>query len=144
MDPLRRVTRAQKVIIARKLRHMATPMERHAWTLLKNRGVLGLKFRRQRILRGFIVDFFCATEQLVLELEGEPHDDPDRRVYDRARAEVLESAGYRVIRMRNRDVTRKYLEDLLRDLPTSSRHDSPHPLSPFPLTWRGGTKGGLR
>ncbi len=116
MDPLRHVTRAQKVIIARKLRRTATPPERHAWRLLRNRGVLGLKFRRQHIVRGFIVDFLCAREPLVLELEGAGHDEPVRRVYDLARAEVLEAAGYRVIRVRNRDVTREYLETLLRDL----------------------------
>jgi very-short-patch-repair endonuclease len=135
MDPLRHVTTAQKVIIARKLRRMATPAERHAWTLLRNRGVLGLKFRRQRIVRGFIVDFVCATEQLILELEGDVHDDPDRRVYDAARADVLQGAGYRVVRIRNRDVTREYLHDLLRDL--TRRPGGPHPLSPSPQCGEG-------
>ena len=45
---------------ARQLRRDATPAERHAWTLLRNRRLLGLKFRRQHVLRGFIVDFYCA------------------------------------------------------------------------------------
>jgi len=38
--------------------------------LLRNRGVLGLKFRRQHVVHGFIVDFYCAAERLVLELDG--------------------------------------------------------------------------
>jgi len=39
--------------------------ERHAWTLLRNRGVLGLKFRRQHALHGFIVDFCCLSERIA-------------------------------------------------------------------------------
>jgi len=80
---------------------------------LRNRGMLGLKFRRQHVVRGFIVDFYCAAERLVLELEGAPHAGNERRAYDAARAATLEAAGYRVIRIANRDVTRDHLEGLL-------------------------------
>jgi very-short-patch-repair endonuclease len=76
--------------------------------------VLGLKFRRQSVLHGFIVDFYCASERLVVELEGDVHDASERRSYDDARTAFLEAAGYRVIRIRNRDVTRAYLEEVLR------------------------------
>ena len=54
------------------------------------------------------------AERLVLELEGDAHDGSDRRAYDAARAKLLEAAGYRVLRIRNRDVTREHLEALLR------------------------------
>jgi very-short-patch-repair endonuclease len=46
MDPLRRLGAAERFARARELRHTPTPAERHAWTLLRNRGILGLKFRR--------------------------------------------------------------------------------------------------
>ncbi|PYO78045.1 MAG: hypothetical protein DMD67_05570 [Gemmatimonadetes bacterium] len=95
MDPLRHVTLAKKFALARELRRAPTPAERHAWYLLRNRGILGLKFRRQHVLHGFIVDFHCIAERLVIELEGGPHDD-------------------RVVRLRNRDVTRHHLERILR------------------------------
>ena len=114
MDPLRRVTPAQKYALTAKLRRSETPIERHAWSLLRQRGVLGLKFRRQHILRGFIVDFYCPAERLVLELEGDVHDGPDQRAYDAARAEVLQAAGFHVIRVPNRQVTRVRLEAVLR------------------------------
>src|SRR5947207_13635906 len=114
MDPLRRLTNAERFTRARQLRRAAPPAERYAWSLLRNRGVLGLKFRRQHVLHGFIVDFYCLAERLVLELEGDPHDRDDQRAYDAARAEVLEAAGYRVVRVRNRDVTRERLEALVR------------------------------
>jgi len=65
--------------------------------------------------RGFIVDFYCAAQRLVLELEGDAHDGPDQRAYDAARAEVLEAAGFRVVRVRNGDVTRAGLEAIVRN-----------------------------
>jgi len=76
--------------------------------------MLGLKFRRQHVLHGFIVDFYCLSERLVVELEGDVHDARDQQAYDDARATFLEAAGYRVIRVRNRDLTRAHLEELLR------------------------------
>jgi len=115
MDPLRRLTDTQRFALARQLRKAAPPAERHAWSLLRNRGVLGLKFRRQHVLHGFIVDFYCAAGRLVLELEGDAHDTSERQSYDVARAEYLEAAGFRVVRVRNRDVTRKHLEVVIRD-----------------------------
>src|SRR5437762_8270486 len=120
MDPLRRVTRTQKRALAAKLRRSATQMERHAWSLLRDRGILGFKFRRQHVLRGFIVDFYCAAQRLVLELEGDAHDGPDQRAYDAARAEVLEAARFRVVRLRKGDVTRAGLEAVLRGAPGDS------------------------
>ena len=75
--------------------------------------MLGLKFRRQHVLHGFIVDFYCLSERIVIELDGDVHDREQQRAYDRAREEWLEAAGYRVIRVRNRDVSRERLETLL-------------------------------
>src|SRR5881392_1368473 len=74
MDPLRSLSAAERFARARELRHNPTPAERHAWTLLRNRGILGLKFRRQHVLHGFIVDFYCPSERIVIELEGGVHD----------------------------------------------------------------------
>src|SRR5258706_833886 len=133
MDPLRRLTRAQRFWLARQLRLNPTPAERHAWAVLRGRGVLGLKFRRQHVLHGFIVDFYCAAERLVLEVEGDIHDATDRQGFDAARAAFLEAAGYRVVRIRNRDVTRAKLEEVL-------RASGAHPPSPSP-EGRGGQGG---
>ena len=115
MDPLRHLTNAHRFAMARQLRRAAPPAERYSWSLLRNRGVLGLKFRRQHVLHGFIVDFYCDAERLVVELEGDAHDAPDRQTYDAARAAFLEAANYRVVRVRNRDLTREHLERVLRE-----------------------------
>jgi very-short-patch-repair endonuclease len=114
MDPLRRTTIAQKLVIARQMRREPTPAERHAWWLLRNRQLLGLRFRRQHVLHGFIMDFYCAELRCVLELDGDRHGEVDQGVYDAARTAWLERASYRVIRIRNRDLTRTHLEELLR------------------------------
>jgi very-short-patch-repair endonuclease len=66
------------------------------------------------VLHGFIVDFCCLSERIVIELEGDVHDGDAQREYDRARAGFLKAAGYRAIRVRNRDVSRECLEAILR------------------------------
>ena len=115
MDPLRRLRPAQRFALAHALRHRPTPAERHAWTLLRNRGILGLKFRRQHVLHGLVVDFYCARERVVIELEGDRHDGEAQQTYDRARAVFLAAARYRIIRVRNKDVSREHLETVLRE-----------------------------
>jgi len=121
MDPLRRLRPAQRFALARALRHRPTPAERHAWTLLRNRGILGLKFRRQHVLHGFIVDSYSASERVVIELEGSPHDGAAQQICDRARAALLTAAGYRIIRVRNKDVSREHLETVLGEALGSDR-----------------------
>jgi len=113
VDPLRPVGIRQKIALARRLRREPTPTERHAWSLLRDCQLLGLKFRRQHVLHGFIVDFYCAELRLVLELDGHPHDGAGQADCDAARTAWLEAAGYTVIRMRNRDLTRQRLEELV-------------------------------
>ena len=116
VDPVWPLTPAQKRALARKLRRTATPMERHAWTLLRNRAMHGLKFRRQHVLRGFIVDFYCAAQRLVIELEGDMLEPGYSRAYHATRAAVLEAAGYRMVRVPPGEVTKRALEELIASL----------------------------
>ena len=83
----------------------------------------GERFARARELRDnrFIVDFYCSSERIVIELEGGVHDNEAQRGYDQARAGFLEAAGYRVIRMRNRDASREHLEAALREALETNR-----------------------
>src|SRR5437879_2999916 len=125
----RRFPDSEKLAIARQLRRDATPGERYAWSLLRGRGILGLKFRRQHVLRGFIVDFYCPELRLVLELDGASHDHPDRADYDVARATFLAACGYRVLRARANDVTREGLERILAPFAPRNRSSTSSPLS---------------
>ena len=109
-----------KLDVARKFRQNPTPAERLAWSLLRRKGILRLKFKRQHPLCGFIVDFYCPRLKLVLELDGRTHAAAEQVNYDTARTTWLEAHGYVVVRVRNEDVGREALERLLADhLPLS-------------------------
>jgi very-short-patch-repair endonuclease len=88
------------------LRVSQTDAEEVLWYYLRNRCFLGVKFRRQHVLRGFIVDFVCLEKRLVIELDGSQH--AEREGYDVMRTKILEEDGYRVLRFWNNDV----LEDI--------------------------------
>ena len=75
----------RKLALARRFRRQPTPAEAEAWQLLRDERILGLKFRRQQLVAGFIVDFYCASLRLVLELDGGAHDDPVQAEYDARR-----------------------------------------------------------
>jgi very-short-patch-repair endonuclease len=88
---------------ARDLRKTSTIPERKLWGLLRDRRLAGKKFRRQQCIGPYIVDFYCLSERLVVELDGRSHD--DRAAPDRRRQDYLESvAGLRVIRIANDEV----------------------------------------
>jgi very-short-patch-repair endonuclease len=72
------------------------------WTLLRDRRLAGLKFRRQQPLGPFIVDFFCPEVGLVVEVDGESHR--GREVYDARRTAALAVAGLVVVRLSNEEV----------------------------------------
>ena len=96
----------KKLETARKLRREMTPHERKLWYLfLRNYPV---KIYKQRIIDKFIVDFYCATAKLVIEIDGSQHYDPQGQAYDAERTAILESYGLRVIRYSNREIDREF------------------------------------
>jgi very-short-patch-repair endonuclease len=90
----------------------------------------GLKFRRQHVLHGFIVDFYCAELKLVLELEGGTHGGPEHQAYDLARTEWLKT-GYTVIRINNRNLTSDQLGKLIGQVPRPASRKRPQ-VPPLP------------
>ena len=105
--------RGKKLDRAKDFRRQPTPAEAKAWEILRDRRLLGLKFRRQQIIDGFIVDFYCPELHLVIELDGSVHDNPESRDYDTARTRHFESRGIAVIRIRNEEVSIPKLTTLL-------------------------------
>ena len=85
----------------RELRKQSTAAETAAWWLLRNRQVLGMKFRRQCPLRRFVADLYCSEARLVIELDGSAHSQPSRMKKDRAKDRFLQSLGLRVLRLAN-------------------------------------------
>ncbi len=88
--------------LARQMRREATAAENRLWQRLRNKQILGYKFRRQHAIDRFIVDFICNQAQLVIEVDGEIHDYTQEE--DGIRQDFLESQGLRVIRFRNEEV----------------------------------------
>lgn len=91
----------EKLQRARELRHEMTPAEKILWSELRG-NKLGVHFRRQQIIAGFIVDFYCHKAGLVIELDGGIHT--GQQIYDIERDKVLGELGLRIIRIRNDDV----------------------------------------
>jgi len=81
-----------------------TPAEVRLWQILRGKRLQGKRFRRQHSIGSWIVDFYCAEERLIIELDGSVHDSPQRRDYDSARHEALQAMGYTVLRYENRSV----------------------------------------
>ncbi|WP_299412142.1 DUF559 domain-containing protein [Acaryochloris sp. IP29b_bin.148] len=101
------------IAAARRLRLNLTPAEKKLWKALQKRQLNGLKFRCQHPIGSFIVDFYCPQCRLVIELDGDIHD--QQVEYDEARTEQLNQLGYRVIRFRNPDVM-QHLDHVLQQI----------------------------
>lgn len=96
-----RVT-TQKLERAVELRQEMTPAEWRLWERLRADRLDGWHFRRQQVVDGFIVDFYCHQGNLVVEVDGEIHE--KREEEDARRDEVLARRGLRVMRFTNRQV----------------------------------------
>ena len=87
---------------AQELRKHATKQENHLWYNFLRK--YPIPFRRQVTISCFIVDFFCAKANLIVELDGSQHFSDEGKAYDLSRTEVLNSLGYTVLRFSNHEV----------------------------------------
>lgn len=92
----------EKVKRSKELRKNMTPAEKVLWEHLRAKRFNGLKFRRQQIIDGFIIDFYCHSVGLVIEVDGEIHD--TQQEYDRHREIIFSTKGLRIIRFTNEQV----------------------------------------
>src|SRR5689334_8568733 len=118
---------------ARRLRVRQTEMERRLWARLRDRQVLGCKFRRQVPIGFHIVDFACKELALVVELDGGQHCESAE---DAARDAELREAGWRVLRVSNADA-HENIEGVLETIADALKQGSfPHPV-PLPQAGEG-------
>ena len=91
---------------ARTLRKEMPPQERHLWyDFLRHYPV---KIYKQRIIGSYIVDFYCASAKLVIELDGSQHYEEYGKNYDANRTSYLESLGLSVVRFSNADINVRF------------------------------------
>lgn len=89
----------ERVALAKELRHGMTSAEKMLWQELRGNRMAGWHFRRQQVIAGFIVDFYCHKASLAIELDGAVHQ--YRVGYDRDRDAILAATGITVMRIPN-------------------------------------------
>ena len=99
----------------KELRNNGTPAEATLWNHLKNSQLEGRKFRRQHSIENYIVDFYCVSEKLVVELDGQGHFTIHGSKHDDDRDVVLKKYGIKTLRYENKlifDNIESVLEDI--------------------------------
>jgi len=89
---------------ARKLRSLQTSAEARLWRGLRNRSLARWKFRRQHPIDRYVVDFVTLDGKLIVEVDGVTHSSERETLRDAQRTLVLDSLGFRVIRVTNVDI----------------------------------------
>ncbi len=125
------VTR-EKLELARDLRRRMTPQEKVVWHALRNDAVGALHFRRQQVIAGYVVDFYCASAKLAVEIDGDSH--LGRIEHDAVRDRALSEMGITTLRIGNSEVDRD-LDGVLKKI-----EERTSPLTPLP-SGEGNTKG---
>ncbi len=93
---------AKHLEYAKQLRGNQTEAEHRLWYHLRGHRFLGLKFKRQKPIGPYIVDFVCMEHRVVIEVDGGQHD--ERQVQDQQRDEWLASQGFITLRFWNNEV----------------------------------------
>ena len=115
---------------AKQLRTQLTDCERLLWRQLRNRQLVGFKFRRQHPCPPYVLDFYCADLMLVVELDGGQHYEEAGRERDRVRTDFLQRKGLDVLRFSNLDVLQN-LDGVLAEIIRWIEARPPHP-NPLP------------
>lgn len=104
----------------RNLRRNQTEAEKLLWQRLRNKQLNDLKFFRQYSVGAYILDFYCPTLKLAIELDGGQHGMPEALAYDEARTKYLNELGIEVMRFWNADVI-KGIDEVLMEIQRRSK-----------------------
>ena len=98
---------------AKRMRNNPTKAEAEMWKVLRNKNLLFLRFNRQyvichtdakEIIRFYIADFYCGEVKLIVEVDGEYHQEKEQIQYDEIRTQTLNELGFHVVRFSNTEV----------------------------------------
>ena len=107
----------KKIFFAKKSRTNGTGSEKIIWKYV----LKGNKYHwvKQRIIKGFVVDFYCDYLKLVIEVDGCSHDKPNDLLFDEERTKIFENLGIKILRFRNEEIQsvihdmKGYIESLI-------------------------------
>jgi very-short-patch-repair endonuclease len=108
---------------AARLRKNLTLCEYLLWKKLRDRKIFNTKFRKQHPVNNFIVDFYCHEYKLVIEVDGDYHNDEDQIQYDLDRTSDLINFGLKVIRFTNFEIINDIdhvIEEILNSITTDT------------------------
>jgi len=97
---------------ATDLRENMIAAEKVLWNRINNGQIKGFRFKAQHPIDRFIVDFYCHKARLIIEIDGEVHEQEEQHERDEARTAELEAFGLKVLRFSNQDVFEN-LEDVI-------------------------------
>ena len=123
---------------AKQNRKNATVEEDIIWQEIRNRKIAGSKFRRQHPIAGYIPDFVCLEKKLIIEIDGEYHDEEEQKLFDKGRENWLAEQGFIMIRFTNYAVNNtlnavlKDIEQAILNKETVTEEAGSNP----PLPWR--------
>ncbi|MEL7078006.1 MAG: DUF559 domain-containing protein [Cyanobacteria bacterium J06648_1] len=103
----------EKKARSQELRKQMTPAETLLWQHLRAKRFNDLKFRRQQVIEGFIVDFYCHSLGLIIEVDGKIHQ--QQQEYDRYRENIFTAQGLNIIRFTNEQVINN-IETVLKEI----------------------------
>jgi very-short-patch-repair endonuclease len=98
----------------RELRRKSTPTEKILWVYLRN-NKLGVKFKRQYSVGGYILDFYCPQVKLAIEIDGGIHDSSEAQEYDKVRDSYFAGQDFKILRFKSievRDNTHNVLQKI--------------------------------
>ena len=119
---------------ARALRREMTDAEHGVWLHLRAHRFMGLKFKRQKPLGRYIVDFVCLEIGLIIELDGGQH--AQQQAYDQRRDRWLQGQGFTVMRFWNHDV-QMHMDAVLEQVRLWVEQQQPSPPTPLPQAGEG-------
>ena len=123
---------------AKRLRSHQTEAEQRLWYRLRGHRFMGLKFKRQKPVGRYVVDFICQERRLIVEVDGGQH--ADQTEDDHERDTWLRERGYRVLRFWNHEVMQQFDGVLERIRLVALSPSPPSPPTPLPHAGEGSEK----
>lgn len=99
----------------KELRNNSTRAEYILWFYLKDKKLNNVKFRRQHSIDHYILDFYCPSKKLAIEVDGGYHLLEDQKQYDKVRDSYLKRYGIQVIRFEN-ELIYHHIDDVLKEI----------------------------
>lgn len=96
------------ISMAKELRKNSTPQENHLWYDFLR--LYPLKFQRQKVIGNYIVDFYCNSVKIAIEIDDSQHYEDDGKKYDDRRTEILEKREIKVLRFSNYEINQSFHE----------------------------------